>query len=50
MKTVFAGAELRLAVCTVALAAFILGLTAYEQFVCGWHFAREEAPGADLWH
>lgn len=43
-------AELRLAVCAAALAMFIVGLTAWEQFVCGWHFAREEVPGADLWH
>lgn len=43
-------AEWRLALCATLVAVFIGGLSAYEQFVRGWHFAREEIPGADMWH
>lgn len=38
-----------LATATV-LAALLIGIAAYEYVKFGWHFAREEAPGASSWH
>ncbi|MEX0341794.1 MAG: hypothetical protein AB3N06_04345, partial [Erythrobacter sp.] len=32
------------------LAAFLLGMMAYEQLAFGWPFAREEAPVHTGWH